>query len=114
MIIVKAVDTAQNIAFYVRDHDGTTYDIEVTNEETNEVTTFTDLLGIIDEGFLTIEISYPFQEGRFYMISTSDGTKVINLSKMYATNQTNMPKYSVLNDYYTTPPVDENEYIVKQ
>lgn len=114
MIIVKAIGTEQILQIYTRDHTGNTYDVIITDEMTTKKTPFVGINGTVTDGLLAIPITYSFKEGRFYMIEIFEDDTRINYSKIYATDQTDMPQYSVLNDYYTTPPVDENEYIIAQ
>ena len=112
MIIVAVLDTAQEVQVFVREHTGTSYSLEVIDESLNDSTTST-VTGSTTDGLLTIDVTHDFVEGRFYGLKISRSGELINFSKIYATDQTDYDKYTVLDGYYTQPTKAATEYVTK-
>lgn len=113
MVIVEAIDTAQNISVYTREHTGTSYSVEIIDESLNSSDTNT-VEGGYGDGMLSINITYDFQEGRFYSLKIYRLGVLITFQKIYCTDQTDFDKYSVLDGYYTQPTKEETTYIIKE
>jgi hypothetical protein len=112
MIVLSAIATAQTITPYVRGFEGSTFNITVIDESLNS--SDSNLVsGVISDGILTIDVTYNFIEGRFYMVKIYSGSQLVNFSKIYCTDQTDLENYSVTDDYYTQPTKDETTYITK-
>jgi len=112
MLILKAISTAQTITPYVRDSNGSTFNVQVIDESLNSSSSNL-VSGIITDGVLTIDVTYNFIEGRFYMVKIYSGSQLINFSKIYCTDQTDLYNYSVTDDYFTQIEKTETEYIIK-
>jgi len=112
MIVLKALATAQQITPYVRNYEGSTFNITVVDESLNS--SDSNLVsGTITDGVLTTNVTYNFIEGRFYNIKIYLGSQLINFSKVYCTDQTDLENYSVTNSYYTQITKDETNYITR-
>jgi len=113
MNILKAIATEQNIDFYARSHgDGTTYTASLIDESLNKTTTL-NLTATYSDGVLSTSVTYPFIEGRFYSLKAYSDTDLIAYTKIYATDQTDLEDYTVLNGYYTQIDKPETNYITK-
>ena len=116
MLIVQPISTEQQVTFYVRKHTapGEAYNVFIRNEETQKDTS---LLadGTYNGKELELAITYTFIEGRFFTIRTYHPITgdLLNFSKIYATAQTDLEKYSVLNGYYTEIQKTDQDFIVK-
>ena len=112
MIILTATDTAQQVTPYVRYHTDTTYTVTVMDESLNS-TDSNVVVGSYEDGILTINVTYDFIEGRFYGLKIYSGSDLINFSKIYTTEQTDLENYSVTDGYYTQITKTETTYITK-
>lgn len=114
MIILSAIDTAQEITVAVREHTVLLYTVTIIDEQLNSKSSDADVLGTYSDGQLTIEIAHDFIEDNFYAVQIFSDGDMICFHKIYVTDQEFYDKYSVLNDYYTEPTKDKTNYIVKQ
>lgn len=113
MIILQPIATAQTVQVYAREHTTTTYNVEITTEQTSKKNT-QSVSGVYSDGVLTFDVTFDFKKERFYAMKVSTSTNhLVNYSMIYVTDQTNMGKYDVLDDYYTTPPDDDSYFVVK-
>ncbi len=114
MNILKAVGTDQALGYYVRPHTGDTpiYTALLIDESLNK-TTALSLAPVYSEGILSTEVAYEFIEGRFYGLKTYADGILISYIKIYATDQTDLENYTVLNGYYTQIDKNETNYITK-
>ena len=114
MIILKAIDTAQEIEVFVREHDlPTDYTVTIIDEGLHNVSSTADVTGTYSDGSLTIELTHDFKEGNFYSVQLYAGSRLIGFHKIYATDQIDFEKYTVLNSYYSQIEKDNTAYIVK-
>jgi len=113
MIILTAIGTAQSITTYVREHTNTTYTLTVIDESLNS-TDSNVVGGTTTDGVFTSNVTYDFIEGRFYGLKVYSGSDLINFSKIYVTDQSDLENYSVIDDYYTQISKAETTYITKE
>lgn len=112
MIILTPITTAQEVNVYVRDTTGSTFNVIVIDESLNSTDTNV-VSGTITDYILTLDVTYNFVEGRFYGLKIYNGTDLINFSKIYCTEQTDLENYSVTDSYYTQIDKTETTYVTK-
>jgi hypothetical protein len=84
---------------------------KLTNENTNttEVKTITP---VNSNGFMSLVSTWTLTNDNFYLLEVFDGTLLIYRGRVFCTNQTNLPKYSVNYNLYTEANLTDNSFIV--
>lgn len=118
MIVLLPTTDPQDFNVFARRHElpAEDYDVIIRSEETKKDTSLKVALTYDGVVLYFVRFSFDFKEGRFYTIRTYHPTTgaLLNYSKIYATAQTDFPKYSVLDDYYTTIDKPKTDFIVKK
>lgn len=112
MIVLQESVTAQNINFIPRSYtSGNTYNVSIINETTNaevyneDTTEITEILYYNQYNDI-----FTLKEDTTYNLIIKEGTDVIFKDKIFCTNQTNLPEYTVNENEYITNDTD-NEFI---
>lgn len=115
MKIVKPIATPQELDVLVRDHISTTYDITIV-DESERVSTLSNVVGIYANQRLTFDISHDFSEKSFYLMKIKVAT---TSGGDYASSDYSSSDYSIaigtLNEIYrgklfTTDATDLEKY----
>jgi len=113
MIILKETSTAQNIDFIPREFTlGASYTFNIVDETKNK-----NIYSVASTG-VTQNLYYnrytaaftTLKQGIYYMLTVLSGTDVVFKDKIYCTNQTNLPQYTINNGEYVSN-VTTNEFI---
>ena len=106
MIILKPIATAQTLKFIGRLDNADS--IVLRDEQDNtEVTIIEDFT--LSKYYLTADIIFSLQEGRFYNLTAYNGTTIVYKDKIFCTSQ-NVDSYSINNGDYTQHS-SNNDYI---
>ena len=111
MIILKESSLLQTIKFIPREFtSGNSYNITIVNESTNSEVYNQDTTEI-SEGLYYNEYSdiFNLKQDVFYSIKIKD-TDIVFKDKIFCTNQTNLPEYSINDGEYVSNETD-NEFI---
>jgi len=111
MIVLQESASVQTIKFIPRQFTiGNSYNITIVNESTNVEVYNQDTTGISSELYYNLYSDiFNLKEDVFYNIEIKDA-KVIFKDKIFCTNQTNLPEYSINNGEYVSNQTD-NEFI---
>lgn len=113
MIVLKESNNAQNINFIPREYiSGASYTINIVDETKNK-NVYTQATTAISQVLYYNRFNASFttlKQGIYYMITILSGTNVIFKDKIYCTNQTNLPQYTINSGEYTSN-VTTNEFI---
>ena len=107
MIVLRPVQTEQNIKFIPREYEATRLVLidESTNTEIEIVGTFTKV-----KYYLSADLVFSLIEGRYYTLTVYNNDNIIYKDKVFCTDQ-NVLNYSINKDVYTSN-VTDNEYII--
>jgi len=108
MIILQESASAQLIRFIPRSSGYDT--IELTDEQTNEITTITTFTPTTGDYYDMISAIFPVVQDHFYSLKIKDGSDVLYRDKVFCTNQP-IASFSVNNGQYTTNPTN-NDFII--
>ena len=98
MNVLQPISTAQNLIFIPR-FDAPTVSIEIRDEETDTSETLT-ISAIYDNGYMTVEIEYPFKEAGNYTYEVSDlSERLMYRGKIFSTAQTDLQNYRTNPDF---------------
>jgi len=91
------------------------YPNSVTAKLTNENTNTTEVKTITpssSNGFMTLTASWILVNNNFYLFEVYNGSLLIYRGRVFCTDQTNLPKYSVNYNKYTEADITDNSFIV--
>ena len=113
MIVLLESNNAQNINFIPREYiSGASYTINIVDETKNK-NVYSQATTAISKNLYYNKYSAAFtnlKQGVYYMLTILSGTIVIFKDKIYCTNQTNLPEYTINSGQYT-PNNTTNEFI---
>jgi len=102
--------TSQVIKFIARNISAS-YDVKITDEQSKEVVSKT--LSAIEVGnYQQVDLSFTCSEARYYIIEMYTSGDLQYRGKMFCTNQTELPKYTITRDQYKEESSSDNEYII--
>ena len=112
MIILQESGSSQNIDFIPRSFtSGRSYTVSIVDETSNKVIHTATTTGITSNLYFNrYSATFATKQDIFYNLTIKDGTTVIFKDKIFCTNQTDLPNYSVNNGVYTANS-DDNEFI---
>ena len=106
MIILKPIETAQTLKFIGR--EDVCDSIVLRDEQDNTEVTITEDFSL-SKYYLTADIIFSIQEGRFYNLTAYNGTTIVYKDKIFCTSQ-EIDDYSI-NDGGYTEHSSNNDYI---
>lgn len=111
MIVLQESSSAQTIKFIPREFtSGSTYNIKIVNESTNAEVYNQDTTGITETLYYNLYSDiFNLKQDVFYMLEIA-GSSVVYKDKIFCTNQTNLPQYSINTGEYISNNTD-NEFI---
>jgi hypothetical protein len=113
MVILEESGSEQTIKFIQREWvSGASYTVNIVDETQNK-NVYSEATTSITEDKYYNSYSGTFsnlKEGIYYTLSILSGGDVVYKDKIYCTNQSDLPAYSINNDVYTTNDTD-NEFI---
>lgn len=113
MVTIQPIGTAQEIAVLVR-NTATTYTAVIVDKETTSSTSQT-ITPTYSDGLLTFDITFSFQEGRFYFLEINNSAgKNLNKTMIYATAQTDLQSYDLTDGYYDEIVKTKTPFYVKE
>lgn len=104
MIILKPVTTPQTLKFIAR--ADSVDSITIRDEQNNTTVTINQVFSFSDP-YMTADIVFTIEEGKFYNLTAFNGTDIVYLDKIFCTAQTD---YSINNGEYKEHS-SSNEYI---
>lgn len=112
MIILQESGSSQNIDFIPRSFtSGRSYVVTIVDETSNKVIHTATTTGITSNLYFNrYSATFTTKQDIFYNLTIKDGSTVIFKDKIFCTNQTDLPNYSVNNGVYTSNS-DDNEFI---
>ena len=111
MIVLQQSASAQNIDFIPRTYtSGNTYNVTIVNETTNTEVHNVDTTSITENLYYNrYNAVFTLSQDVTYNLTIKSGSDVIFKDKIYCTNQTNLPAYTVnQNEFYNDT---DNEFI---
>jgi hypothetical protein len=109
MVILTTSGSAQTFEFTPRSDAYNT--MIVTNEATNVPVTVTISSSAISTYYHTITATFSLLEGNYYTIILKQNSTVVWKGRMYCTDQTTLPQYTVNSGVYTSQS-STNQYII--
>ena len=88
------------------------FDCIVIDEGTRKQTTYTNQLGTYTNDKSRLVISSETVNDTFYYVIVYQGTYEIAKFKVFATTQTDLPKYEITQGQFTEAPQGSNDFIV--
>ena len=86
------------------------YNVVITDEQSKEV--IEKIVANTEVGnYQEIDLDFECATGRYYTIELSDNSILAYRGKLFCTNQTDLPKYTIVKDEYKSEQSD-NEYII--
>jgi len=112
MIVLQQSASAQNIDFIPRTYtSGNTYNVTIVNETTNTEAHNVDTTSITENLYYNrYNAVFTLTQDVTYNLTIKSGSDVIFKDKIYCTNQTNLPAYTVNQNEYIYNDTD-NEFI---
>ena len=112
MIVLQQSASAQNIDFIPRTYtSGNTYNVTIVNETTNTEVYNVDTTSITENLYYNrYNAVFTLTQDAIYNLTIKSGSDVIFKDKIYCTNQTNLPAYTVNQNEYIYNDTD-NEFI---
>ena len=112
MIVLQQSASAQNIDFIPRTYtSGNTYNVTIVNETTNTEVHNVDTTSITENLYYNrYNAVFTLSQDVTYNLTIKSGSDVIFKDKIYCTNQTNLPAYTVNQNEYIYNDTD-NEFI---
>ena len=109
MVILTTSGSAQTFEFTPR---ATAYNtMIVTNESTNIPVTVTISSSAIATYYHTITATFSLLEGNYYTIVLKQNSTIVWKSRIYCTDQTTLPQYTVNSGVYTSQS-STNQYVI--
>jgi|TARA_R110002020_G_scaffold22917_7_gene76828 hypothetical protein len=113
MIVLQETNNAQNINFIPREYTaGASYTFNIVDETQNKSVYSQATTGVTQNLYYN-RYSASFttlKQGIYYMLTVLSGTNVIFKDKIYCTNQTDLPQYTINSGEYTSNDTT-NEFI---
>ena len=113
MIVLKETNSAQNIDFIPRQFiANASYTFNIVDETKNK-NVYSQATTSVSQNLYYNRYNASFtalKQGIYYMLTILSGTEVIYKDKIYCTNQTNLPQYTINSGEYTSN-VTTNEFI---
>ena len=112
MIVLQESASAQNIDFIPRSFtSGNTYNVTIVNETTNTEVHNVDTTSITQNLYYNrYNATFNLKQDVTYNLTIKSGSDVIFKDKIYCTNQTDLPAYTVNQSEYIFNDTD-NEFI---
>jgi len=112
MIVLQESASAQNIDFIPRTFtSGNTYNVTIVNETTNTEVHNVDTTSITENLYYNrYNATFNLKQDVTYNLTIKSGSDVIFKDKIYCTNQTDLPAYTVNESEYIFNDTD-NEFI---
>jgi len=112
MIVLQESASAQNIDFIPRTFtSGNTYNVTIVNETTNTEVHNVDTTSITENLYYNrYNATFNLKQDVTYNLTIKSGSDVIFKDKIYCTNQTDLPAYTVNQSEYIFNDTD-NEFI---
>jgi len=113
MIVLLESGSAQNINFIPRQFTaGASYTVNIVDETQNKNVYSQATTGITENLYYNIYNAAftNLKQGIYYMLTILSGTNVIFKDKIYCTNQTDLPQYTINSGEYTSNDTT-NEFI---
>lgn len=113
MIVLKETNNAQNINFIPRLYvSGASYTFNIVDETKNK-NVYSQATTSVSQNLYYNRYTAAFttlKQGVYYMLTVLSGAEVIFKDKIYCTNQTNLPQYTINSGEYVSN-VTTNEFI---
>lgn len=109
MIILKTITTSQSINFTPRSETYNT--MVITNESTNVSENVSIVSYSVGEYYHTINALFTLTEGVYYTLQIKQNSTVVYNGKIYCTDSTDLPNYTINNGGYISNTTT-NEYII--
>ena len=113
MIILKETNNNQNVDFIPRQFtQGASYTFNIVDETKNK-NVYSQATTSVSQSLYYNRYTDSFtalKQGIYYMLTVLSGTEVIFKDKIYCTNQTNLPQYTINSGEYVSN-VTTNEFI---
>tara|TARA_R110000772_G_scaffold37771_3_gene89537 strand:+ start:428 stop:772 length:345 start_codon:yes stop_codon:yes gene_type:complete len=112
MIVLQESGSAQNINFIPREFTANaSYTVKIKDETQNKEVYSQATTGISQNLYYNrFNAVFPVKQDIYYMLTILSGTTEIFKDKIYCTNQTNLPEYTINSGEYTSNDTT-NEFI---
>lgn len=108
---MHTISTTSQVIKFVARNVSASYDVVITDEQSKEVTSKT--ISSIEVGnYQQMDLSFTCSEAKYYTIEMYTSGDLQYRGKMFCTNQTELPKYTITKDQYKEETSSDNEYII--
>lgn len=108
---MKTISTSSQVIRFIARSIHATYDVVITDEQTKE--TISKAVSSIEVGnYQEMDLSFTPSEARYYTIEMYSSGELEYRGKMFCTDQTDLPKYTTIQNEYKEEASSDNEYII--